>query len=412
VCSYQDTNRIRDFFVEEEVRFNPRYEYFGGIDQSITDDTTGIALCHIDPDAEKLQIVYDFMLRIVPPKRPSKISPEKITDFFIWLKKDKGLNNLKVGMDWYATQQSEQTLVMNAVEVDVGSVDKDWDAYRAFSGSLLDGYVKGYYYEPFKEELFNLIQDNDRKKVDHPGGGSKDVADAVVQAHRLALQAFLDIKGGIRYFSDFGNHNLRAWNTSDESYPRIVVGVYFGPEAFYAVWIAPESVNRVLKAKKRDYGGAVAESKFANAEIKVLGEWVDHSSTTTERIAALRQRSELFNAGDIEYMGDPKGYDRRDRTKVSPIKEFRSFGFPMKTRKKMTRKSMDPIMTLLRNRDKGLMINEPQCPLLVRAIRKASHKVIKGVKGAEMENTGEEYPLYALRVALEGALSQVSVMAY
>jgi hypothetical protein len=90
----------------------------------------------------------------------------------------------------------------------------------------------------------------------------------------------------------------------------------------------------------------------------------------------------------------------------------RSFGFPMKTRKKMTRKSMDPIMTLLRNRDKGLMINEPQCPLLVRAIRKASHKVIKGVKGAEMENTGEEYPLYALRVALEGALSQVSVMAY
>lgn len=411
LCSYQDTNRLQDSFLPQELTFNPRWEYFGGIDQSVTDDTTGVTLCHIDPEAEKLKIHYDFMLKVVPPKRPSKISPEKIVNFFIWLKNECGVSNLKVGMDWYATQQSEQTLIMNTVEAEVHSVDKSWDDYRSFAGSLLDDYISGYYYEPFKEEFFNLIQDNDRKKVDHPGGGSKDVADAVVQAHHLALQAWMEIKGGIRYFPDFGSDNLRSWRYEDERYPRITAGVYFGPEAFYAVWITPESTNIAIKAERQDYGGIPAH-KYRDAEVKVLAEWADHSSTTLERIVAMRDISSKFEGADVSYMGDPKVLVTKDINKVSPIKEFRTMGLPMKTRKRMDRDNLDPISMLLRNKGKGLVIHEGQCPLLIRALRKARHKMVKGVKTAALENTGEEYPLFALRVALEDALRKVRVTSY
>lgn len=411
MCSYQDTAQIKDYFIREEVEFNPRWEYFGGIDQSITDDTTGMSLCHIDPEADKLEITYDFMLRVIPPKRPSKISPEKIVDFFIWLKKDQGLSNLKVGMDWYATQQSEQTLIMNAVEVDVNSVDKSWDSYRSFSGSLLDGYVKGYYYEPFKEEFFDLIQDNDRQKIDHPGGGSKDVSDAVVQAHRLALQAFLDIKGGIRYFPDFGSRNLATWRFKDERYPKVSVGIYFGPEAFYAVWVTPESFNEVVRAERQDYGG-VPTARFKDAKVKVLQEWVDHSSTTIERITQLRHMGERLEETAISYIGDPAAWIRHDRPKASPIREFRRMGLPVKTKRKIDRSSLDIISMLLRDKSNNLTINEGECPLLVRAMRKASHKVVKGVKSAALDNTGEEYPLYALRMALEDGLRKVRVTSY
>lgn len=411
LCSYQDTAQIKDYFLPDEVTFSARWEYFGGIDQSITDDTTGIALCHIDPEAEKLNIHYDFMLRVEPPKRPSKISPEKIVNFFIWLKKEAGISNLKVAMDWYATQQSEQTLLMNAVEAQIHSVDKTWDDYRAFAGSLLDGYISGYYYEPFKEEFFNLVQDNDRKKVDHPGGGSKDVSDAVVQAHHLALQAWMEIKGGIRYFPDFGSHNLGVWKYKDEAYARVVVGIYFGPEAFYAVWVTPESTNVALKAERQDYGG-VPTIAFRNAQVKVLAEWVDHSSTTVERIAMLNTIGERFEQADISCMGDPKALIRKDINQVSPIKEFRRHGFSVKTRKRMDRDNLDPISMLLRNKQGGLLVHERECPLLIRALHKARHKMVKGVKTAALENTGEEYPLFALRVALEDALRKVRVVSY
>jgi hypothetical protein len=67
---------------------------------------------------------------------------------------------------------------------------------------------------------------------------------------------------------------------------------------------------------------------------------------------------------------------------------------------------------LLRNKEGGLLVHEQQCPLLVRALRKARHKMSKGVKTAALENTGEEYPLFAFRVALEDALRKVRVVSY
>jgi hypothetical protein len=246
--------------------------------------------------------------------------------------------------------------------------------------------------------------------VDHPGGGSKDVADAAAQAHRLALQAFMNIKGGMRYFPDFGNHNLSTWRFKDEEYSKVSVGIYFGPEAFYAVWISPESLTKE-KARRRDYDAEKMSTKFTKRQVKVLREWTDHSSTTLERMKILGEMSSLFEGANITYIGDPQALIRSDINRVSPIKEFRKLGFPMRTRKRMDRSSLDPVSMLLREKD-GLIVHEQECPLLIRALRKASHKVMKGVKSAALENTGEEYPLYALRVGLEDALKSTRVTSY
>jgi hypothetical protein len=140
-------------------------------------------------------------------------------------------------------------------------------------------------------------------------------------------------------------------------------------------------------------------------------EWSDHSSTTPERIRILNKIGEKFKGARVTYVGDPKVIDRHDAPKVSPIKEFRKLHLPIKSRKKIDRNSLDAITTLLRNPE-GMLIQESECPLLIRALRKASHKVNKGVKIAALDNTGEEYPLYALRVALDDALRKVKVTSY
>jgi hypothetical protein len=119
----------------------------------------------------------------------------------------------------------------------------------------------------------------------------------------------------------------------------------------------------------------------------------------------------VFEGAYITYIGDPHMLMKNDINKVSPIKEFRRLGFPLRTRKRMDRDNLDPISALLRDRE-GLVIHEQGCPLLIRALRRASHRVIKGVKSASLENSGAEYPLYALRVGLDDALRSTKVTAY
>ena len=398
VISHLDDVNLWDFFVPENCELNPNFEYFGGIDQSITDDTTGIALMHIDPESlDDLKIYVDFMLQIKPPQRPAKLSPGKITDFFIWLKDNCNVRNLVMGMDWYATQQTEQTFHMNGIDAEIHSVDRRWDDYRSMAGSILDNHFEGYYYNVFRDELFALVQDNERKKVDHPGGGSKDVADALTQAHRLALQAYLDIKGGLRYFPSFGLHNIVPFRRRRDEGP-LTVGIYFGPEAYYAVWIDHMLIEGI-------------------DTIRVIGEYADFSDTNENRVGKTKSRSVEYGSnekrGKVVYSGDPAAKMKGDVTAASQIKVYRRLGLPVRCRMMMDRESMDPIFNLIRDKETPrLIINEHGCPLIIRALRKAKYKLINNVKTGNMANTGEEFPVYALRFALEEAMSKSSVSGY
>ncbi len=67
-------------------------------------------------------------------------------------------------------------------------MDKDDDAYVYLKDAHMDYRVQMYEYEPYLTELFDLLHDKKKNKVDHPkknsdgSRGSKDVSDAVAGA--------------------------------------------------------------------------------------------------------------------------------------------------------------------------------------------------------------------------------------
>ncbi len=395
IVSYQDQKRIEEDYTGGNNP--PHYEYFGGIDQSLTDDRTGIALCHYNPHDFDLKITFDFMLRINPPQKPSKISPEKIVNFFIWLCKEKGVRNLKVRMDTYATDQAIQTLAMAGVEGEQHSLDRDWDDYRSFSGAILDDKIEGYYHEGFREELFGLIQDNERKKVDHPADGSKDVADAACQAYSGAMDSWLQLKGGIRFFNNFHPRNLTIYRVEPNENGKIYVGIYFGPLAFYAVWLH------------------VRNKGTAKQQVLVVGEYINYSSTAETRVNAIKSKTMMFSSGEVVTAGDPEARIKSDVSATSPFKEYRKLGLSLRCRKRLDRYNFEIVKKLLRyaeGDDIKLLINEPECPLLISALRKAKYKTRGGVRTGVFDKTGSEFPVIAFRVALEEALSKAIATGY
>lgn len=389
IVSYADSRRLAEFFVPESCEFNPNYEYFGGIDQSLTDDSTGIALCHYDPTSFDLNIKFDFMLRVDPPKKPAKISPEKIVDFFIWLHQEMKVTQLKMRMDTYATQQSIQTLNASHIEAEHGSVDKNWDPYRSFAGGILDGKVTGYHYQIFKDELFALIQDHERKKIDHPPGGTKDVSDAACQAYNCALESWLALKGGIRYFPEFTPDALESFRY--HRHTPVYCGIYFGPQIFYCVWVF------------------VTNKGTEEERVRVFSEFADYTSTVDVRISKLRDRQAWFDK-DVVYAGDPEGREKSDVSGTSPLRTYRNAGLNLRCRKRLDRYNFEIIKKSFR--EERLKLNEPELPMLIRSLRKAKYKMRHGIKTGDFDKDGDEFPLIALRVALEEALSKSSGEGY
>lgn len=386
--SYLDTTQIMEFF-DSTIEFNPNYEYFGGIDQSATNDNTGVALCHIDPKNPRFKVTFDFILRILAPKKPAKISPDKIVDFFIFLKRKCGAKNMKVFMDWWAALQSVQKLHIHGIDAEVNSVDRDWDSYRSLAGSILDECVEGYHHQVFKKEFFALLQDNIKKKVDHPADGSKDVSDAVCQAHTAAIKTYLEITAGIRYFPSFGQENLKI--IAREITRETIVGMYFGPEAFYVCWFFVKMRNN-------------------EEQIYVFDEYLDEGHSDEHRAEQIKQRSTGMNA---TYAGDPGEFARMDLTGVTPDKRFQQLGIPVYARKYLDRDNFGLVRQVLGDESgTRLFLDEHKTPLMARAFRRAKFKMKGIIKTKALDNTGEEYPLYALRFGLEEVFVKGKVSAH
>ena len=68
------------------------------------------------------------------------------------------------------------------MEAERQSVDKDSSQYDLMIDLILRRRLKGYYYQPFKEEIFFLEKDKEKRKVDHCKGMAKDVSDAAAGA--------------------------------------------------------------------------------------------------------------------------------------------------------------------------------------------------------------------------------------
>jgi hypothetical protein len=211
---------IKSYLFNDITFPNLHMPRFMHVDLGLTGDSLGIAMCYIsgwktiykteshhDEDesviAEEIKVPvleYDFMLRINPPKKPNRISLSKVRDFIVYLRNVKRVRFGKITFDQFQSEQIRQELAELNFEVDLLSVDRTPDAYLSFVNLIYENRVRFYDYEPFKKELFTVIYYPGKKKVDHPAGMSKDVADAVVGS------AFNAIKSEDK--SDIDNNSL------------------------------------------------------------------------------------------------------------------------------------------------------------------------------------------------------------
>ncbi len=198
VISTGDTIRVRDYIRSDYKfvdKFRPRYLH---IDQSAVTDSTGISCVHVGnllevDGVKKPMIVVDFMIQINPPRPPKRLAIYKLRDFVASLKIDYGLKIGRVSYDMWNSEESRQILGELGLEVAQVSVDKNDKAYLDLVVMLYELRLKMYNYPVFHKELFNLVHDRNRRKVDHPKTnddgtvGSKDVADSLVGAIQGAL---------------------------------------------------------------------------------------------------------------------------------------------------------------------------------------------------------------------------------
>lgn len=85
-------------------------------------------------------------------------------------------------LDGWQSVDNRQILQVGGIEAPLLSMDRTEEPYRQFRQLVEEGRVKIPYSRLLRTELLHLQQDPKRRKIDHPPGGSKDVADAVCGA--------------------------------------------------------------------------------------------------------------------------------------------------------------------------------------------------------------------------------------
>lgn len=161
--------------IKEAFKGNPNHIYYMHIDLSLTTDATGIAMCHREGD----NIIIDLMMKIKPPQG-QEIDLSGIKNIVLGLR-GKGFSIGRCTYDNFQSASSIQELNKMGIESERLSIDKDLSCYETLKDGICSGKVRYYRNDDFIYEVrrLELIKG---KKIDHPQGGSKDVADAVAGA--------------------------------------------------------------------------------------------------------------------------------------------------------------------------------------------------------------------------------------
>jgi hypothetical protein len=183
--SSKDEVRLQDMFRLDlvEGRDVPRYIH---VDLGIKGDRTGMACAKVvgikRSELGDLPIVeVEWMVGVEPNRRyvDDEVPLWKVREFLVWLR-ESGVNVVKVTFDSFQSVDMMQLLQRKGFQVERLSVDKTDEAYRNLVTLYLERRIRHVENVVYRKELFGLEWDG--KKVDHPAGGSKDVADAVAGA--------------------------------------------------------------------------------------------------------------------------------------------------------------------------------------------------------------------------------------
>lgn len=186
---------------------NPGLLRFAHCDLSKTEDSTGVAIGHIDrfewitrPGGEReiLPIIsYDVLLEVKPPK-DGEIEYAKIRGLLYKLR-DLGLAIKWVSFDSYNSFDSIQILRTKGFVTGQFSLDTSPAGYEVLKQAISDGRVLAPEQDKCRYELVTLERDPVTGKIDHTEASSKDIADAMAGvAYGLTMRRELWVQAGIR----------------------------------------------------------------------------------------------------------------------------------------------------------------------------------------------------------------------
>lgn len=182
-----DSYSIEEFFhINEVPEIFKRIPIYLHMDLSLTNDRTGLSaggitnrVDIISDDGRKISMpffTHMFSIAIQAP-RGDKIPYAKIISFICWLRR-KGFNIVDASRDQFQSEYVGQQLESQGFTSTKLSLDRTPDGYIALKDILADKRIDMLDSSLLQDELVHLQQDSITKKVDHPAGGSKDVADS------------------------------------------------------------------------------------------------------------------------------------------------------------------------------------------------------------------------------------------
>jgi hypothetical protein len=174
----------------------PQMPRFVHVDLAFTSDSAGVA-CGFVPefvtvkrgeDVETLPVIqYDFTLEVRPPKG-GEILVSNIRQLLYNLRAN-GVPIRWVTFDSYQSRDALQILAQKGFITGMVSMDVDLKPYGTLKTALIDQRVKTHEHHEALQELLTLEIDAKKRKIDHPPGGSKDIADAMAGvAHGLTMR--------------------------------------------------------------------------------------------------------------------------------------------------------------------------------------------------------------------------------
>lgn len=190
-CNDDPSNCIQYYLngIEFPHKECPRYLH---IDIGVSNDAYGIACCYkhgnkIVDGVEVPEFYYDFTLRIVPPPAPKRVSISRCHEFIKYMRDNLELRIGLITFDQFQSMASRQYLEENGFNVAYQSVDKTDEQYLFFVDCMYKNCVHfgREFADAMHKELFDLIWYRNKRKVDHPSGGTaaghyKDRMDAIV----------------------------------------------------------------------------------------------------------------------------------------------------------------------------------------------------------------------------------------
>lgn len=172
-------------------KINPSKMRWCHIDTSLSGDSTGFCVGHIDKWVEVLRrgaggdrytdiapyYIIDFILRINPPPSEQIYMPD--LRMLIYQLQEKGYRFLGLSTDSYQSAEMHQQVRRKGITPHLISMDRTTEPYDELKSAIYENRIKFYKYQPFLDELKLLEYDRVVGKIDHPVGGEKDTSDAV-----------------------------------------------------------------------------------------------------------------------------------------------------------------------------------------------------------------------------------------